>query len=144
VRNPAASHELLRGLGATQVVEKIAGEFDMVLDAVGGATFGQAIEHVAPHGIVVNIATLRPDETISFRAAHFDRAPGASIYTLNQFDETAAHASGTGDLNRLCGLVADGRLDGQVELEHSWREPTPAFEALLQRRIGGKAVLHVD
>jgi hypothetical protein len=37
-----------------------------------------------------------------------------------------------------------GRLDGQIEYEGSWRDPRPALEALLERRIGGKAVLHVD
>jgi NADPH:quinone reductase-like Zn-dependent oxidoreductase len=52
--------------------------------------------------------------------------------------------SGTNDLARLCKLMADGRLDGQVEFEGSWREPAAALEALLERRIGGKAVLHVD
>ena len=144
VRRVAASADLLRGLGATEVVAEIGGDFDMILDTVGGATFGQAIEHVAPRGIVVNLATQSPEETVAFRAACFDRSPGASIYTLNQFDETRAHASGTSDLERLCALVADGRLDGQVELEHSWREPAVAIEAFLHRRIGGKAVLHVD
>ena len=52
--------------------------------------------------------------------------------------------NGASDLTRLCGLMADGRLDGQVELEASWREPSRALEALLARRIGGKAVLRVD
>ncbi len=78
-----------------------------------------------------------------------DRAPGATTYTLNQFAETTTHASGTGRLNRLCAHVADGRLDGQGGLEHSWREPAPAPEALLHRRIaaspiGGTAPLRVD
>ena len=144
VRDAASSGALLRRLGALEVAERIDGDFDLILDVVGGTAFGQAIEHVAPRGIVVNIATQSPDETVTFRAAGFDRSPGARIYTLNQFDETAAHASGTADLRRLCALVADGRLDGQVELEGSWREPAPALDALLQRRIGGKAVLHVD
>jgi len=144
VRDAAASQALLRSLGARDVVQEVDGDFDVILDAVGGATFGQAIEHIAPHGIVVNIATQSAEETVTFHGARFDRAPGAIIYTLDQFDETTAHASGTGDLNRLCALVADGRLDGQVELEHSWREPTPALDAVLHRRIGGKAVLHVD
>jgi hypothetical protein len=40
--------------------------------------------------------------------------------------------------------MADERLDGQIELEGSWREPSRALDALLDRRIGGKAVLHVD
>jgi NADPH:quinone reductase-like Zn-dependent oxidoreductase len=93
---------------------------------------------------VVNIATQTADETVTFRASRFDRARGARIYTLDLFDELAAHASATSDLTRLCRLVVDGRLDGQVELEGSWRQPAPAIEALLHRRIGGKVVLHVD
>jgi hypothetical protein len=35
-------------------------------------------------------------------------------------------------------------LASQIELEGSWREPARALDALLERRIGGKAVLHVD
>jgi hypothetical protein len=41
-------------------------------------------------------------------------------------------------------LVVDGRLDGQIDFEESWREPGPAIEALLHRTIAGKAVLRVD
>jgi NADPH2:quinone reductase len=52
--------------------------------------------------------------------------------------------TGTSDLVRLCALVADGRLDGQVELESSWHDYKAAIEAILQRQIGGKAVLRVD
>jgi hypothetical protein len=40
--------------------------------------------------------------------------------------------------------MADGRLGGQVELEGSWRDPSQALDALLERRVGGKVVLHVD
>ncbi len=144
VRDAAASRELLHRLGAVEVVESISGEFDLIVDGVGGATFGLAIEHVAARGVVVNIATQSDDETVTFRAARFDRAKGARIYTLNLPDELAAHASAAGDLTRLCTLMADGRLDAQIELEGSWREPAPALDALLERRIGGKAVLHVD
>ena len=144
VRDVAASQELLRRLGASDVVADLDGEFDLIIDCVGGRTFGLAIEHVATRGAVVNIATQDDSETVTFRASLFDRAKGARIYTLNLFDELAAHSSGTADLIRLCGLMAAGRLDGQVELEGSWREPGPAIDALLERRIGGKAVLHVD
>ena len=68
---------------------------------------------------------------------------GARIYTLNLFDELS-HASAASDLARLCRLMADGLLDGQIEFEGSWREAPQALDALLERRIGGKAVLHVD
>jgi len=144
VRDVAAAQELLRRLGAADVVADLGGDFDLIIEGVGGRTFGAAIEHVAARGVVVNIATQSADETVTFRAARFDRSQGARIYTLNLFDELTAHSSGATDLARLCRLMADGRLDGQVELEGSWREPSRALDALLERRIGGKAVLHVD
>jgi len=144
VRDAATARELLRGLGAADVVETLAGDFDLILDGVGGSTFGLAIEHVAARGVVVNIATQSDDETVTFQAARFDRAKGAKIYTLNLPDELAWNASGASDLARLCALMAEGRLDGQIELEASWRKPSRALDALVERRIGGKAVLHVD
>jgi len=143
VRDAAASRDVLHRLGADDVVEQLDGDFDLTIEGVGGDTFGQAIEHLAPHGVVVNIATQSDDETVTFRAGRFDRAPGARIYTLNLFDELTADL-GASDLARLCRLVAEKRLDGQVVLEGSWREPAPALDALLRRRISGKAVLHVD
>ncbi|HZO65638.1 MAG TPA: zinc-binding dehydrogenase [Kribbellaceae bacterium] len=144
VRNVDRSRERLRRLGAAMVVDQLDDEFDVILDAVGGATFGLAIEHVAPRGVVVNIATPSDDDTVTFRGSRFDRAHGARIYTLNLFDELRSHASVASDLARLCGLMVEGRLDAQIEFEGPWREPAPAIEALLHRRIGGKAVLHVD
>jgi len=144
VRDAAASGELMGRLGAAAVTEDLGGEFDVIIDGVGGATFGLAIGHLRPRGVVVNIATPDDEELVSFRAGRFDRAPGATICTLNLPDELAAHASGADDLARLCALAASGRLDGQVELQCSWRQPGPAIDALLNRRIGGKAVLHVD
>ena len=108
VRDAAESQELLRRLGAADVAETIAGDFDLILDGVGGPRFALAIEHVAARGIVVNIATQSDDETVTFRAARFDRAKGARIYTLNLPDELASHASGTSDLARLCTLMAEG------------------------------------
>ena len=144
VRDASTSGALLRRLGAGHVIEWLEGEFDLIVEGVGGATFGRAIEHVAPRGVVVNIATQDPDEAVSFRAGRFDRARGATIYTLNLFDELAVHATAARDLARLCSLVADGRLDGQVEFACSWREAGEAIDALLHRHIGGKAVLHVD
>jgi NADPH:quinone reductase-like Zn-dependent oxidoreductase len=144
VRDVGTSHELLRRLGAADVVESIADDFDLIIDAVGGATFGRAIEHLASRGLVVNVATQSEEEPVTFHAGRFDRARGARIYTLNLFDELASHSSGASDLARLCRLVADGRLDGQIELEGSWREAPRALDAFIERRIGGKVVLHVD
>jgi NADPH:quinone reductase-like Zn-dependent oxidoreductase len=144
VRDAVASGELMSRLGAAAVTEHLGDEFDVIIDGVGGATFGLAIEHLCPQGVVVNLATQDDEEMVSFRAGRFDRARGARIYTLNLPDELASHASAAGDLPRLCALAVGGRLDGQVELQCSWRQPEPAIDALLNRRIGGKAVLHID
>jgi NADPH:quinone reductase len=145
VRDIDAAREPLRRLGADDVVDRLDDlEFDLVVEGVGGAVFGQAIEHLAAGGVVVNIATRDPEETVTFRAARFDRAPGARIYTLDLPDELTRQAGAAGDLRRLCGLAAGGRLDGQVELEVSWREHASAMDSLLRRRIGGKVVLLVD
>jgi NADPH:quinone reductase len=120
-------------------VTELAGRFDAIVDCVGGAVFARAIEHVAPGGIVVNLATPEDEETVAFRARLFDRSPGARIYTLDLFDELAGQGAGA-DLERLLAL----RLDGHVELEASWRDAASAIAALLEGRIGGKAVLRVE
>ena len=50
VRDAAASGELMSRLGAAAVVEHLGDEFDVIIDGVGGATFGLAIEHLCPRG----------------------------------------------------------------------------------------------
>lgn len=122
--------------------DRVDGEFDLVVDAVGGASFTTGIEHVAPRGLVVNLATGSPDEVVTFRAARFDRAPGARIYTLNLIDELS-RMNATSALARLVRLLDDGRLTAPVELEAPWQETAAAIDALLARTISGKAVLHV-
>jgi len=144
VRDRASAEGTLRGLGADDVVDRLDGDFDVVLEGVGGATFGLAIEHLTARGIVINVATQDDEETVTFRASRFDRAYGARIYTLDMHDEIARNASGPADLRRLCTLVAEGRLDCQVTLEDSWRNGPAAIRALVDRRVAGKAVLHVD
>jgi NADPH:quinone reductase len=122
----------------------LGGDFDVIIGGVGGAAFGLAIGHLSPRGVVVNIATRDDEEMARFRAGRFDRARGAATCTLNLPDDLAAHASAASDLTRLGTPAAGGRLDGPIELQCSWRQPGPAIDALLNRRIGGKAVLHVD
>jgi NADPH:quinone reductase-like Zn-dependent oxidoreductase len=73
----------------------------------------------------------------------FGRAPGARLYGLMVFPELAKRRGAKGMLDRLLALVAAGRLDPHIDLETSWREPGEAIHALLDRRIAGKAVLHV-
>src|SRR3954462_14229974 len=145
-RNPERARGL-RELGADEIVRELAPDgprFDLVVEGVGGASLSAAIRRVAPLGTVVSFA--RSDETdVTFpTAALFRDAPGASVRGLYVFAELPRRAGGGADLARLAQLVADRDLHPQIDLETSWREPHDAIEALLDRRIAGKAVLHID
>jgi NADPH:quinone reductase len=143
VRDVRRSTATMQELGADDVVDTIDGQFDLIVDAVGGSTFAAAIEHLAARGLLVNLATGDPDETISFRATRFDRSPGARIYTLNLLEQLPGRDTG-GDLSRLVLLIQQQKLVAPLEFEASWRDVRGAIEALLTREISGKAVLHVD
>lgn len=142
VRDVERSGDLLRRLGAVEVVSEVRDWFDLIVDAVGGATFAAAIEHLAPRGLVVNIATGSADEVVAFRAKRFDRAAGAQIYTFNLLDELPQPATAA-DLARLVQLVEQRKLVAPVGLEAPWLEIERAIEALIARTISGKVVLHV-
>lgn len=136
----------LRELGASDVVFDLSGEqtYDAVIEGVGGATLGAALGRVAGRGVVVSFAASDPDPVGFPARSLFGRAPGARLHGLYVFEEIERTGTGGSDLARLAGLVAAGELDTQVDLEGSWREPGPAIAALLERRVAGKAVLHVD
>lgn len=142
VRDPRQA-EALTALGAAAVVTELEGDYDVIVEGVGGPTLGAAIAHVAPLGTVVSFAATTT-EPVSFPTRElFGRASGARLYGLMVFGEV--ERTGTHDLGRLVELVAAGRLDGQVEREASWREAGEAITALLERRLaGGKLVLRVD
>jgi NADPH:quinone reductase-like Zn-dependent oxidoreductase len=143
VRDVGKHREQLGPLGATAVVDAVDGQFDTVVDAVGGRTFAAAIEHIAPRGMVVNVATDASEEVVAFRAGRFDRAFGATIYTFNLVDELQAMDAAS-DLARLLTLLAQRKLVAPVELEADWRNVGDAIDALLTRTISGKAVLHLS
>lgn len=143
----ARRHAGLKELGADVVAQEIDLEgplYDLIIDAVGGPVLGSALRRVKPRGLVVNFASTTT-EPVSYPTRElFGRAPGASLYGLYIFDEVARTGTCSPDLRRLAELVAEGRLDPQVALTTSWREAGSAIEALLDRRVDGKAVLTVD
>ena len=84
-------------------------------------------------------------EPVSYPARElFARAPRAKLYGLYIFAELEHTRTCSSDLSRLADLVAAGRLDPQIDVTLSWSDAGQAIEALLGRRINGKAVLRVD
>src|SRR5262249_27070361 len=109
---PTAGLTALRSL---ELGGLLLGRGVLVVAAVGGATFAAASEPLAPGGLVVNLATGSAEEVVSFRAARFDRSPGARIYTLNLFEELPRMAASE-SLARLAALLAERKLSAGVEL----------------------------
>ena len=138
--------EGLRQLGADELAPEIDLEgptYDAILDAVGGPVLGRALQRVAPGGIVVSFAST-VTEPVSYPTRElFARAPGARLYGFYIFSELDHTRSGSTDLRRLADLVAAKRLDPQIDLTLSWEDSAQAIEALLDRRVNGKAVLTV-
>ena len=105
---------------------------------------GAALRRVAPGGTVVSFAST-VTEPVSYPAREFfARAPRAQLYGFYLFDIIDHTRSGAVDLRRLADLVAEKRLDPQIDLTLPWTEAAQAIEALMDRRVNGKAVLTLD
>jgi NADPH:quinone reductase len=133
----------LRELGANTVVDAIpkGAEYDIVLDGVGGPVLGAAIGAVAAGGTVVSYAATVPEAVEYPTRTLFGRAPGAKVVGFLVFRSVR---DGAATLARLVSLMAQGRLDAQIDSAASWRDAGPLIEDLLDGRITGKAVLTVD
>jgi len=150
VTGVAANPERAQGvidLGADEVIAQLetsGPEFDGIVEGVGGATLGAALQRVAAGGTVVSFASSDTGAVQYPTRALFGRAPGAKLYGLLLWDALGRERSGARDLTRLAELVACGRLRCSIELDTSWRGAADAVAALLERRLAGKIVLRVD
>jgi NADPH2:quinone reductase len=138
--------EGLRELGADELITELAPEgdpFDLLIESVGGASLAAALTRVAPSGTVVAFGASTPEPT-TFDVASFYTRFGAKLYGMRVFDELAMGRSATRHLAVLVNELAAGRLDPQIGLTASWREPDDALAALMERRVQGKAVLQID
>ncbi|HYB29301.1 MAG TPA: zinc-binding dehydrogenase [Solirubrobacteraceae bacterium] len=139
--------EGLKELGADELAPEIDLDgpiYEAILDAVGGPVLGAALQRVAPGGTVVSFASTVTDLVSYPSREFFARAPRAQLYAFFLFDIIDHTRSGATDLRRLADLVANKRLDPQIDLTLSWTDAGQAIEALLDRRVNGKAVLTVD
>jgi NADPH:quinone reductase len=131
----------LTDLGAAEVVVGLANVTEPVfgvLDNVGGQLLAEAFSLVADGGSAqsIGMASNQPT-TIDFEAER--QIPGHR--RLEPFTVRTPFAP---DLAYLVELLADGEIDPQIGLRTSWTDVSEAAEALLDRRVAGKAVLDVD
>ena len=133
-------------LGADEVINELepdGEDFDVILESAGGSSLAAAIQRIRADGTLVSFGD-SSREPVTFTAGAFYRKPGARLYGFFIFSEVERSGSAPRELEFLCDLIARGELDPQISLEGSWRDPNPAIEALLDRRVRGKAVLHLE
>jgi NADPH2:quinone reductase len=121
-------------VGLDDVTEPVFG----VLDNVGGPLLAQAFGLVDDGGSAqsIGMASNQPT-TIDFEV---ERNRGAR----KRLEPFTVRAPFNADLDYLVELLAAGELDPQIGLRDSWDNVSAAAEALLGRRVPGKAVLDVS
>lgn len=138
-----------REAGAQEVVvgddpspARASGPYHLILESVGGPSMTDRLTMVAPDGTFVLYGTSAGPE-VTFDARAFYLIGGATLYGFILFHEAERNPAGA-DLARLVGMVADGRLRPQIDVEAPWSEIAGMAQRLNDRHITGKAVLHVS
>ena len=132
-------------LGADEVVIGLDPEgaaFDLILESVGGPSLAAALTRVSAYGTVVSFGNSSSEPT-TFDARSFYRRGGPSLRGFFVTHELLEGRMGTAELARLVEMVSSGRLRTEIDLLVSWTEAASAVDALLERRVRGKAVLAV-
>jgi NADPH:quinone reductase-like Zn-dependent oxidoreductase len=129
-------------LGADEVVVGIdaaQGRYDLILENGGGPSLASALNKVALHGTVVTFGnSAREATTFNTSDFYFQAGKLVGFFLLDP-----ANRPYTEDLELLAGLVASKQLDPGVSLEADWREAAKALRELRERKLAGKAVLHL-
>lgn len=139
VGSPARG-EGLAELGAAEVVVGLDGVAEPVygvLDNVGGRLLAQAFSLVADGGSVQSIG-MASNEPTTINFEHERR-----LGNRKRLEPFTVRAPVQADLDYLLTLLADGELDPQIGLRDSWENIAIAAQALLDRKVAGKAVLRV-
>jgi len=132
----------LAGADIVATIEQAQGEFDLILESVGGASLATAIAKVARGGVVVTIGNSSEEET-TFNARTLYAKGGARVYGLLIFEEMESRRVRASDLERLLEHVRAGRLHSPIEVRRPWTELPAVIDEMEQRTYTGKAVLTV-
>jgi NADPH:quinone reductase-like Zn-dependent oxidoreductase len=139
VGSPARGNQL-RELGAAEVVvglQNVAAPVFGVLDNVGGALLAEAFSLIEAGGLALSIGMASLEPTV----IDFERE---RVQVGSKRLETFVIGTHLGpDLAYLTGLLAAEELDPQIGWRGSWEDAAGAAQALLARRVLGKAVLEV-
>lgn len=130
--------EGLRELGADEVAVGLDGIEPVfgVLDNVGGPSLAQAFGLVERGGSLQSIGNASKEPTTLDFEAERRRGGGRSIVVFN-----VINAAFGADLEHLLRLLEQKKIDPQIGWRGDWSRVAEAADALLERRVLGKAVL---
>ncbi|MFE0105801.1 zinc-binding dehydrogenase [Streptomyces sp. NPDC059009] len=133
----------LKALGATHTVTSLAqaeGDFDLILESVGGEVLVAALKRLAPLGNLVLLGT-SSGRTAALSIASF--VPHAH-QTLHPFWVFGSGESVTEDLTLLLRTIKNGQMTPVLGHTEPWERLPEVMTALRERRLSGKAALLVD
>jgi NADPH:quinone reductase len=136
----AGAHHV--AVGADLSAAAAFGPYDLILESVGGRSLTNALTMLAQDGRCVLYGVSESPE-VSFEARRFMMIGGAGLYGLILFHEIKRRPASRG-LTQLLRLVEDGQLRPAIEVEAPWTQIAEVANRLRDRKIAGKAVLHVS
>ena len=146
VTGQAASEEraaAVRATGAEALVHPgdgspVDGEFDVVLDGIGGPMLGPLLAATAPNGRVVVYGNSADAES-TFRVETF-YSKGVTIYGFRVFTSVPPDQV-VKDMATLADQVASGALSIKVQATAPLADALPLIADLYARKVTGKVVL---
>ena len=146
VTGQAASEEraaAVRATGAEALVHPgdgspVDGQFDVVLDGIGGPMLGPLLAATAPNGRVVVYGNSADAES-TFRVETF-YGKGVTIYGFRVFTSVPP-AQAVKDMATLADQVASGTLSIKVQATAPLADALPLIADLYARKVTGKVVL---
>lgn len=131
----------LRELGADEVVVGLDGvgePVDVVLENVGGAHLVASWNLLRPGGVLQSIGWASGEPAVFPVNSTFAPGPARSLRSFGDASDPGA------DLAVLVRLAAERAITSQIGWRGSWSDLGDAIDALLGRRVAGKAVLDLD
>lgn len=133
----AGAHEVVIGDDISPASK--FGPYHMIIESVGGAALGAALQMLAPDSVCVTCGVSASPE-VTFNAQNFFRVGGAVLYGFILFHEVKTRPASDG-LARLARLIAEGAVRPPIELEAPWTDIAKVANDFYNRGVPGKAVL---
>jgi NADPH2:quinone reductase len=146
VTGQAASEEraeAVRAAGAQALLHPgdgspVEGEFDVVLDGIGGPMLGPLLDATARGGRVVAYGN-SADAQSTFRVESF-YSKGVTIYGFRVFTSVPP-TQAVKDMANLAEQAGDGQLDVKVQATAPLADALPLIRDLYARKVTGKVVI---